>query len=258
MSGSRMPENAYDDFTYEHLRHLLQSALDAGYRFVDYPSMAASRDAEGVCVLRHDCDNDLVAALRMAEIEHALGIQSTYFVLLRAAMHNLLNVTNRTLVQRILALGHRLGLHYDAPSGSTDLPADLRPQIDRERAWLEAEFGQPIEVVSFHQPGPAVLENRVQIGCLNTYDREDMAGFHYLSDSNWRWHEGCPSVLFRERTYPRVQLLLHPEIWTPVAEPVVAKWQRMLRHNYELVQGELLRRERSYDDPYDLHFVPRP
>ena len=234
-------------FTYEQYRYILRSAQENGYRFISFPQLEAVRTTdERVCLLRHDCDNDLVAALTVAHIEHELGICSTYFLMLRSAMYNLLSPGNRNLVREIIGLGHWIGLHFDEVPFKNANPQTVAAQVDRERAWVVDEFGIAVEVVSFHQPGERVLNNVIKLNCLNTYDRYDMRDTYYLSDSNTVWKEGPPSNFFMARKHPRLQLLLHPEWWTETEEVILHKWNRMLAHNFELMQDNLIIRERAY------------
>jgi peptidoglycan/xylan/chitin deacetylase (PgdA/CDA1 family) len=241
-----------DPFTHARYRALLHSGLTAGFRFVTFADLSEPLAAEKLCTLRHDCDNDLVAAARIAEIEAEERIPSTYFVMLRSALYNLLAPTNRALVKRILAHGHRLGLHFDA-SVSVDEPDErITALVDGERRILSEEFGHPVNVVSFHQPSQRILENRIKLNCLNTYDRKDMAGIHYTSDSNLVFRGGEPEWLFAEGAHRKIQILLHPEWWTEEPMPLNEKWNRMLLDNIGLMQESLLQREGTFNSPREI------
>lgn len=234
-------------FTYAHYRRLIAAARAAGYTFAPLDAVAAAqRGATPVCFLRHDCDNDLVAAVRLARIESEAGVTSTFFVMLRSAMYNALAPTNAALVREILALGHRLGLHFDESLHADSEPGRIAELVDRERAWLHGEFGQPIEVVSFHQPSPRVLDGSLALNCLNTYDRAAFVGVHYVSDSNLRFRDGDPIALFEDRRHRLIQLLLHPEWWSERPLSLDAKWDAMLANNLDLMQQGLIRRELTF------------
>lgn len=241
------------EFTHARYRALLRAGLAAGYRFAGFGDIEALRQAAGMaCLLRHDCDNDLVAAARMAEIEAEEGVSSTYFVMLRSAMYNLLAPPQTALIRRILSRGHRLGLHFDESVIATAPSDRVAAEVDRERELLGAEFGQAVEVVSFHQPGARILEGRIRLACVNTYDRNDLAGFHYTSDSNLAFRGGEPGVLFARAAHPRLHILIHPEWWTPVAMTLVEKWNAMLLDNLELMQENLLEREDTFNERRSL------
>jgi hypothetical protein len=234
------------EFTFGHYRQILESGLESGYRFIAFEDLAGARDTEPyLCLLRHDCEGDLVTALRLGEMEKELGIISTYFVQLRSPLYNVLSRPQGRFVRALLDLGHRLGLHFDERSHDHASPAEIADLVDVERAMLGDEFGVPVEVVSFHQPSARVLENQIKVRCLNTYDRSDMRNLGYLSDSNWKWRED-PIEAFRSRTHHHLQLLLHPECWTDISMPVERKWHQVLRDNVEISQQTLLEREDTY------------
>lgn len=241
-------------FTYAHYRYILNSALENGYRFIDFPELAHDRAADRICLLRHDCDNDLTAAATLAAIEHEMGVRSTYFLMLRSALYNLMAIPNARLVREIIACGHWIGLHFDETFYHDSTTAQIAGYVDQERDWLARETGAAIQVVSFHQPSGRVLNNEIKLNCLNTYDRTDMQGVYYLSDSNTVWQEGCPSEFFQARRHPRLQLLLHPEWWTAEEKTVQQKWQQMLTNNFALLQGSMLARERAYTIPHQILF----
>jgi peptidoglycan/xylan/chitin deacetylase (PgdA/CDA1 family) len=240
-------------FTHARYRQLLRAAGAGGYRFAGFGELVAPAAADArLCLLRHDCDNDLVAAARLAEIEAEEEVRSTFFLMLRSALYNLLAPTGRDLVGRILEHGHWLGLHFDESVVDGEPDARVAELVDRERQVLREEFGQEIRVVSFHQPGRRILENRIKLSCLNTYDRQDMADVHYTSDSNLVFRGGEPEALFAEGSHSRIQILIHPEWWTAEPMPLAAKWDRMLLDNLEVMQESLLRREDTYTERREI------
>lgn len=237
------------EFTHARYRAILRAGRAAGYRFAAFDEIEAARRAQGrACLLHHDCDNDLVAAARMAEIEAEEGVSSTYFVMLRSAMYNLLAPPHTALVRRILALGHRLGLHFDESVVAALPPESVAAEVDRERGLLRTEFGCEVDAVSFHQPGPRILGGEVRLGCVNTYDRGDMEGFHYTSDSNLAFRGGEPTELFASGAHPRLHILIHPEWWTEGATSLSEKWNAMLVDNVEIMQTSLLAREDTFNE----------
>ncbi len=244
-----------DSFTYLHYELILQNALDAGYNFIGYPEFSKNTFSDvRFCLLRHDCDNDLVAARVMAEIEARRRVRSTYFVMTRAALYNLFALPNRDLVREIIGLGHWLGLHFDVKAYPQASPDQLSALVDREKTWLAEEFGVSVDVVSFHQPPEAVMTNKIKINSINTYDRQLFSDVHYISDSNMIWMEVPPEQIFLQVLYPRLQLLLHPEWWTDSSFTTDEKWRVMLEHNFGLMQDSLLQRERAYHKKLSLIF----
>jgi hypothetical protein len=234
-------------FTQADYRDMLTVALDRGYAFRAFDD-PARLEGEPVCLLRHDIDADLGAAATLAELEAELGVRSTYFVMLRSPVYNLLGRANHRLVRRILELGHWLGLHYDQGF----LPDERRSVHD----WVELEadvlarmFDTKIGAVSFHQPGPAVLQNDLKLQRhVNTYDRDDLRGFAYVSDSNMIWRDQPAIELFRGAVHPRLHLLVHP-LWWVSDEPGTTTFEafdRALLANWRRSQEQMLATERAY------------
>ena len=242
-------------FTHRHYSEILRCALVSGYRFIGFNELDEwrSRDDRS-CVLRHDCDNDLVAAVQMASIEHDAGVASTYCLMLTSPMYNLLAPPNVRLVERIIAAGHRIGLHFDELA-YPDARADEIPAfVDSEADSVRAHLGIEVDVVTFHQPSTAVLDGTIRTSMLNSYDKEHLAGFYYISDSNTVWREGCACEVFPSGRYQRMQLLIHPEWWTEDDMTIRDKWNLMFEHNFDTNQDSMLVRERAYQWKQHLRF----
>lgn len=225
---------------------MLEVALNNGYWFraFDDPRFF---DATKVCLLRHDIDADLGAALKIAQIEAQLEIRSTYFVMLRSPVYNLLARANICLLQEILALGHGLGLHYDEGFCS-DNRYTTEDWVYFEREMLEKVTGSPIRVVSFHQPNEHILKGNIKLRKLiNTYNKEDMMGFEYVSDSNMQWRDETPLEIFQNKIYDKLHLLIHP-MWWKDGKSVSTEdcWDHAIKANWERSQQQLLETERAF------------
>jgi hypothetical protein len=233
-------------FTPTGYRAMLREGIDAGFEFRSFQD----RDGDMICLLRHDVDADVGAALAMAHIEHSLGLRATYFVMLRSPVYNLLSRANTRMVREILALGHWLGLHFDE-TFAQELEVDYDTAIRAEAGLIENVFQTKIETVSFHQPSARVLDQTVTLsGFLNTYDRNALGSFHYISDSNQQWQEDHPIVLFSERRYAQLHLLVHPMWWVNQADSGCnALWDRAIHANLNRMQEQLLATERAYGKP---------
>ena len=112
------------DFTLDTYRALLEAFLQAGYRvltFEQYCNLRAGGeqtaekkfpiegDLEGpYLILRHDVDRLPQNSLRTAEIEHALGVQATYYFRVYPKQAD-----EQHYIRSIAALGHEVGYHYE-------------------------------------------------------------------------------------------------------------------------------------------------
>ena len=253
-----MSTRSYADFTYDHYRHILRAASDNKYRFISFNCLKTPSETARTCLLRHDCDNDLPAALRMAEIEVDMGVKSTYFIMLRSVVYNALSRANYRMIMKILGLGHEIGLHFNMAFYENEPDSRMADRVDEEREWMRSEFGQEIQVVSFHQPSSGVLDGKVKIHCLNTYSKDDMQQAHYVSDTNMHWYEHCPSVLFEKGDKEHVQLLIHPEWWTAEYMTLEQKWEKMMQDNFSVIQNVWMSVERAYTESKKLCFEKCP
>ena len=164
--------------------------LDAasGYRFVHFDHEPQT----GELFLRHDVDLSLSAAVRLAELEAAHDASATYFLMTRSVFYNLASEEGEQTLERLRALGHRVGLHAVYPH------VDFDERFDAVLAW--------------HNPDPEFMNTPVE-GLVNVmatpwFDRD-----RYRSDSNQHWRSGDPTASLAAGEFEWLQLLTHPEIW---------------------------------------------
>ena len=67
------------DFTINIYQKLLHTLKLQGYQFQTFEKFVGSRNGGKVVVLRHDVDRLPENALLMAELEHQMGLQATYY-----------------------------------------------------------------------------------------------------------------------------------------------------------------------------------
>jgi hypothetical protein len=176
------------EFSIEHYAELLGAARAGGYRFAFF-----DREPQpGDLLLRHDVDLSLDAAVTIAELEAGLGVTATYFLMTRSEFYNLASPSGVAAVERLRALGHRVGLHA------------VHPHVD-----LDARFDR---VVAWHNPDSEYMTSPVE-GAVNVMQAGFFDPARYRSDSNQRWRHGCPEDDLAAGAYDWLQLLVHPEIW---------------------------------------------
>lgn len=99
---------SYSDF----LENLKQSSLVAG-AFNQYDELS-SRPGTTSVFIRHDVDISLSRALKMAELEQAAGIPSTYFFRMHAEKYTFEEAV--PVISQLHNSGFEIGLHYDTLS----------------------------------------------------------------------------------------------------------------------------------------------
>ena len=200
------------EFTYTAYRGLLSLLRQGGYAFTDYHDYQAHPRC---VILRHDIDNSLPQALRLAEIEADEGVKSTWFVLLRTDFYNPASASAQKTLRRIRELGHELGLHFDEMAypqegASCTAGSSSTEELIRHEADILSDIcGCPITTVSMHRPSKATLEADLKIpGMVNSYGQTFFHDFKYLSDSRRRWREPVKEII-RAGTYDRLHILTH-------------------------------------------------
>jgi len=194
-------------FTYSAYRDLLALLRENNYAFQSY------HDFEGVprCViLRHDIDVSLPCAVKLAELEAAEGVCSTWFVLLRTEFYNPFSKNGLAALQHIQSLGHEIGLHFDEASYTPALgPDEVIQNIIKECGLLSALLETEVSSVSMHRPSTVTLNADYQIpGIINSYGKTFFRDFKYLSDSRRRWREPVRDII-RSGEYDRLHILTH-------------------------------------------------
>jgi len=237
------------EFSIKGYKSLLETVLASEYRFVFF-NEHSEHAGERLCLMRHDIDADLEAAKAFAVAEHALGAKATYFVMLRSPVYNLFARHNHRCIEKILSLGHSLALHYDEafyPDNKKALPE----LVESEATVLEKAFDCKITTVSFHQPGPKVLANEIKIPqYINTYDKQDMEGIFYMSDSNMNWKEKDPWALFGNKAHQKIQILTHPMWWMGDGEDnTETLWNKALLDNFNRNLDQVIQTEAAFGPP---------
>ncbi len=102
------------DFTLSRYKELCLALLDSGYTpltVYSYLVLGGQKNNNNnkLVVLRHDIDRKPKNALRMAKLEHELGIQSTYYFRFPYTF-------KPDIIRKINDLGHEVGYHYEVLS----------------------------------------------------------------------------------------------------------------------------------------------
>ncbi len=172
--------------------------------------------SKSTCFLRHDIDFSPLNALRMAELEHELGVQSTFTVLLSGQFYNPFEKENRKLSKQILSFGHEIGLHFDASVYEIKTEAMLLNHLAKEASALENLLEKKISMFSFHNTTEFSMSCREfkYCGLINAYSDFFQDKVEYTSDSNGYWRFRSWIELLQEK-HKVIQILTHPSWWLP-------------------------------------------
>ena len=226
------------DFSPAGYERLLSALVDRGYGLRGWDDV---EPAEPHLILRHDVDFDLGAAVAMAELEAARGWHAHYFVLLRTDLYNPFSGGGQHLVRRLIALGHQVGLHFDASLYAADLGV-LSAAVEAECGMLEGIAGAPVISFSLHRPARATLDRGFAVtGRTNAYAPRFVQDIGYCSDSRGGWHYGHPLEHNAVQARTALQLLVHPLWWMDGGGDVQGTVARVLDRHHAHLEREAAR-----------------
>ena len=190
------------------------------------------------CILRHDVDRNPENALKMARIEHDMGICSTYYF--RTKRH----VFKSGIIRKIKRLGHEIGYHYESWA---DYKGDPEKSLfDFEQNLKRLRCHVPVNTIAMHGRPLTGFDNRDlwknehRENLLNkhfnikgeVYLHIDYSNIAYISDTGRNWT--CTDSNIQDRVvsnismhlsdkesllkylrnpHPKMILLTHPERW---------------------------------------------
>ena len=99
----------FEDFTESNYRNILD-LIKKNYNTIFFPDYKKSGRN---LLLRHDVDFSIHRAHRLAQIESESDIYSTFCLWLHCPYYNLLEEEICGLIDHIMSLGHKIGLHFD-------------------------------------------------------------------------------------------------------------------------------------------------
>jgi len=101
------------DFTLEMYKILLTELIKTKYKFITFAEFIQNNTNTGkIIILRHDVDRLPEQALKMAEIEHEMGVKTTYYFRCQP------NGFEMNFIKDIAALGYEIGYHYETMDSS--------------------------------------------------------------------------------------------------------------------------------------------
>jgi hypothetical protein len=180
-------------------RRLLEALKNAGYRFQSFEEYCLN-PANKIVILRHDVDRRPGNALRMAEIESAMGITGSYH------FRSVSSSNVPAIISRIAGLGHEIAYHYEDMTNAVrkcgkaeDCPAEELAATAFESFNLNLAYFRkyyPVRVISMHGSPVKRIDNRLvwkyfdyhecDVLCEPYFDL-DHSEMLYLTDTGGRW-----------------------------------------------------------------------
>lgn len=228
------------DFTLRKYTQLVKSLQNKGYRFLTFSEYCEQKDALQDCrfvILRHDVDLKAENALAVAEEEHKLGINASYYFRI-VSQSNKLDV-----IKAIVELGHEIGYHYE---DMTICGGNLEKALVHFQHQL-AYFRQfyPVKTICMHGSPRSKFDSREMWKQFDYHDfgiigepyfDVDFSRVFYLTDTGRRWDGFNVSVRDKVPVYQdewiRQGLVFHStdDILSAVAEGCLPPQLMMTTH----------------------------
>jgi hypothetical protein len=155
----------------------------------------AFSNSEKVLFMRHDVDRGLLKTQKMAELEAAAGIFTSYY------FRGVSNVAKPDVIKKVRDLGHEIGYHYEELSicnGNYEKAYDLfRKNLDFIRQFY------PVKTICMHGSPLSKWDNKLfwekytksdfNISLDATTDIDYNITF-YITDSGMGWNKGSVTV----------------------------------------------------------------
>lgn len=206
------------DFSLRSYAETLRAYRHRGYAVSSFEGfLRAPQDKH--LILRHDIDNSIEQALRVARVDAEAGCSASFFLRVHARGYNLLSLPSLEIIREMEDLGHEVQLHLEGGLCEV-LGSDNEDWACRQREVFEAAVGRPLGGFSLHEParmGGIDFADRIREQWSETVqyhayeDRFMMPSMKYLSDSSGRWREGHFAEWLDKE--PRMQVLTHPFWW---------------------------------------------
>lgn len=203
----------FDDFTLKNYKKLLKLAISQNY---DFTSFNYDKVYSNKLIWRHDIEFSVDLALEMAKLEKELGVKANYFIQLHSPFYNTLEIKTFSKLKQIIALGHYIGLHFDAHFYQVVNKKALDYYVKHDKDWLEDLFQIEICSFSFHNNTKFTLscEDDYYGGLINVYSKFFKQNYRYCSDSTGFWrYERLEDILKEKHPEKGLHVLTHDGMW---------------------------------------------
>jgi hypothetical protein len=200
-----------DYFSHQLYAEILQRAKSLGYQFPTVSELkTGAHSLPKFLLLRHDIDVSPRYALRMAELEHDMGVRSSYYVLLHSLYYNPAANPHWDALRTIVSMGFEVGLHYETDFFE-NRGMDPLQGILHDVLALENILQIKVLSISQHRPASSTLLEKLNEHYVDAYNRDLMENVRYISDSGHKWRgKSLMDTLGKE---DRIHALVHPVTW---------------------------------------------
>lgn len=230
----------FDDFTFDNYRRLLQLAKERGFHFILHKDafVAERKDV----IWRHDVEFEPDLALRMAVIEHELGVQATCFFQLHSPYYNLFDEHYSQVFHKIKDLGHHVGLHFDSRYWNITDENQLSDYITIDKEYMEKNLGVELDTFSFHNTTPFTQSclNYQYGGLINVYSSYFKEHYNYCGDSLGYWRFDRLEDVLNDDDVLHLQVLTHDANWSDEVLSPRKRFSKVMRdHAERLIEGQV-------------------
>ena len=213
----------FDEFVFEKYPGHIELAKKQGFEFVHFQE---DYDwSKKLVIWRHDVEFNPWIALRMAKIEHELGVSATYFFQTHSEFYNLYDIEVTDIACEMRDLGHDVQLHFDPHFWKNLDTEDSLPRLEKCIQIDTDAFANIVgirpTVFSFHLTNPFIrtLEGMRYGGLINAYAKMFKERFAYNGDSTGCWRFEKMDERLTDPNIRHVQILTHDGNWvdTPMA-----------------------------------------
>lgn len=223
------------DFTLKSYKTLLLAFQQAGYCFLTFEEWMTTRNEGRTVVMRHDVDELAWNALKMAQLEHALGVRATYFF--RVVKQS--NVPE--VIKQIVALGHEVGYHYEDLAMAKGDVDKAMVSFEKNLEYFRSYYS--VKSVCMHGSSTSKYDNRLlwkehqlsDYGLVGEpYLTVDFNKVFYMTDTGYAWDGGKYATrdvvesgfdlhfhttrqivqCIKEENFPKQVLVLAHTLWT--------------------------------------------
>lgn len=195
------------EFTYQAYIDFINWLKKKEYKFVSFDHDFKSKK---VVINRHDVDFSLEKAYEIGKIDHSLGIKSTFFILVSSFFYNLFDKKSKLLLEKLMSLGHDIGLHFDETQYPINSILDFEKYLIYECKTLSNIIEKEIVVFSNHRPSEFVLSGiEIEHPIINAYSHDNFVSTKYFSDSRMHWREDIGAKI-EQNKYNKIQINTHP------------------------------------------------